>query len=87
MVALGRALMIGTRSVLWDEPFQGLVLGLGLAVAHRYADVLRQVRSRRSGTTMVITESNSERLQNFGNIVLSIERGVMTHQEGGLSAH
>ena len=36
MVALGRALMVGTRAVLLDEPFQGLAPALAL----RYAEAL-----------------------------------------------
>ena len=82
MVALGRALMIGTRLVLLDEPFQGLAP----ALAHRYAEVLREVRSRRGDTTMVITESNPELLHSFGDAVYTIERGAVTFQEGGFSA-
>lgn len=77
MVALGRALMIGTKLVLLDEPFQGLAP----ALAHRYADALRTIREKKRETTLVITESNPELLQNFGDVVYRIERGEVTLEE------
>ena len=42
MVALGRALMLGTRLLILDEPFQGLAPVL----AQRYAEALRRLRSQ-----------------------------------------
>jgi branched-chain amino acid transport system ATP-binding protein len=71
MVALGRALMLGTRLVLLDEPFQGLAP----ALAQRYADALRRLRSQDSDITILITESNPRLLDTFADVTLTIERG------------
>jgi branched-chain amino acid transport system ATP-binding protein len=74
IVALGRALMIGTKLVLLDEPFQGLAPVL----AHRYADVLRAVREKNPETTLIITESSPDLLKGFGDTVYQIERGEVS---------
>ena len=71
MVALGRALMIGTRLVLLDEPFQGLAP----ALAARYADALRRLRDRERELTLLITESNPALLREFADATFLIERG------------
>ncbi|HEY4252427.1 MAG TPA: ATP-binding cassette domain-containing protein [Roseomonas sp.] len=71
MVALGRALMVGTRAVLLDEPFQGLAPALAL----RYADALRRLRDALPGLAILITESNPELLRPLVEATLVIERG------------
>jgi branched-chain amino acid transport system ATP-binding protein len=71
MVALGRALMLGTRLVILDEPFQGLAPVL----AQRYAEALRQLRVQDRNITLLITESNPKLLDTFADVALSIERG------------
>ncbi|MEM7043199.1 MAG: ATP-binding cassette domain-containing protein [Pseudomonadota bacterium] len=71
MVALGRALMIGTRLLMLDEPLQGLAP----ALARRYADALRALRDRDQEVTLIITESNPALLRTFADRVLVIERG------------
>jgi branched-chain amino acid transport system ATP-binding protein len=71
MVALGRALMLGTRLLILDEPFQGLAPVL----AHRYAEALRRLRSRDKDITLLITESNPKLLETFADVTLTIERG------------
>lgn len=71
MVALGRALMLGTRLIMLDEPFQGLAPALG----RRYAEALRALRDRDRDVTLVITESNPELLRKFADRALVIERG------------
>jgi branched-chain amino acid transport system ATP-binding protein len=48
MVALGRALMLGTRLVILDEPFQGLAPVL----AQRYAEALRRLRAQDKDITL-----------------------------------
>jgi branched-chain amino acid transport system ATP-binding protein len=71
MVALGRALMIGTQLVILDEPFQGLAP----ALAQRYAEALRRLRSEDRAVTLLITESNPKLLSAFSDATLLIERG------------
>jgi len=71
MVALGRALMIGTRLLMLDEPFQGLAP----ALARRYAEVLRTLRDHDRDVTLIITESNPALLRTFADRALVIERG------------
>lgn len=71
MVALGRALMLGTRLIVLDEPFQGLAPVL----AQRYAEALRRLRAQDSEITLLITESNPKLLTTFADVTLTIERG------------
>lgn len=74
MVALGRALMLGTSLVILDEPFQGLAPVL----AQRYAEALRRLRAQDPDITLLVTESNPKLLEAFADTVLSIERGEIT---------
>ncbi|MBL8589325.1 MAG: ATP-binding cassette domain-containing protein [Methylobacteriaceae bacterium] len=71
MVALGRALMLGARLVILDEPFQGLAPVL----AQRYAEALRRLRSDDRQIALLITESNPKLLESFADVTLTIERG------------
>jgi branched-chain amino acid transport system ATP-binding protein len=71
MVALGRALMLGTRLVILDEPFQGLAPVL----AQRYVEALRRLRAQDKDITLLITESNPKLLEGFTDTRLVIERG------------
>src|SRR6478735_9705128 len=71
MVVLGRALMLGTRLIILDEPFQGLAPVL----AQRYAEALRRLRSQDKDITLLITESNPKLLETFAGVTLTIERG------------
>ena len=88
MVALGRALMLGTRLLILDEPFQGLApvlaqryaealrrLRLAPVLAQRYAEALRRLRSQDKDITLLITESNPKLLETFADVTLTIERG------------
>ena len=77
MVALARALMLGVRLVLLDEPFQGLAP----ALAHRYAEALRALRDLDSALTLIITESNPVLLKRFAERTLVIERGEVNEGE------
>lgn len=77
MVALGRALMIGTRLVLLDEPFQGLAP----ALARRYGDALRRLRERERELSLVITESNPALLAGLADTTFLIERGEVAPSE------
>src|SRR3954453_9310923 len=71
MAALGRALMLGTRLVILDEPFQGLAPVL----AQRYAEALRRLRAQDADITLLITESNPKLLETFADTTITIERG------------
>ena len=71
MVALGRALMVGTRAVLLDEPFQGLAP----ALAMRYAEALKRLRAALPDVAILITESNPELLRPLVEQTYVIERG------------
>ncbi len=71
MVALGRALMVGTRYVLLDEPFQGLAPALALS----YADTLGRLRRTRPDLGLLITESTPKLLDKIVDTSLAIERG------------
>ena len=71
MVALARALILGTKLVLLDEPFQGLAPVL----AQRYAEALRRLRSQDRAITLLVTESNPKLLATVSDHTLIIERG------------
>ncbi len=71
MVALARALMLGRKLVLLDEPFQGLAP----ALAQRYSEALRALRDSDRSVTLIITESNPALLRGFADRTLVIERG------------
>jgi ABC-type branched-subunit amino acid transport system ATPase component len=71
MVALGRALMVGSRVVLLDEPFQGLAP----ALAQRYAEALRRLREHAPELAVLVTESNPKLLAGMVDSTYTIERG------------
>ena len=71
MAALGRAVMVGTRVVLLDEPFQGLAT----ALANTYTETLRRVRTQRKDLALLITESSPKLVRRIADAALRIERG------------
>ncbi len=71
MVALGRALVVSTRYILLDEPFQGLAP----VVALSYVDALARLRRSRPDLGMLITESTPWLLDKIVDASVSIERG------------
>ena len=77
MVALGRALMVGSRVVLLDEPFQGLAPALAL----RYAETLRRLRDREREVALLVTESNPSLLLPLAETTYRIERGEVERVE------
>lgn len=79
MAALGRALMVGDRLLLLDEPFQGLAP----ALARRYAEALRALRAQRPELSILITESNPALLAPLAGQVYTIERGEMVSAREG----
>jgi ABC-type branched-subunit amino acid transport system ATPase component len=76
MVALGRALMAGTRLVLLDEPFQGLAPVLAV----QYGEALGRLRTIRPEICVAVTESNASLLGNIPDLTWTIERGVLSTQ-------
>jgi urea transport system ATP-binding protein len=76
MVALGRALMAGTRLVLVDEPFQGLAPVLAV----QYAEALGRLRQVRPDLCVIITESNASLLKDIPDQTITLERGEL-HSE------
>jgi ABC-type branched-subunit amino acid transport system ATPase component len=71
MVALGRAIMVGTRAILLDEPFQGLAPALVL----RYAEALARLRAALPDVAILITESSPDLLGPLLEATYVIERG------------
>jgi len=78
MVALGRALMAGTRLVLLDEPFQGLAPVLAI----QYGEALGRLRNVRPDLCVIVTESNASLLKDIPDQVWTMERGELS-----VSAH
>ncbi len=78
MAALGRALMVGTRLILLDEPFQGLAPVL----ANQYAESLRRLHEIAPELCVVVTESNRSLLRDLPDATLTLERGELVEGEG-----
>ena len=77
MAALGRALMVGTRLILLDEPFQGLAPVL----ANQYAESLRRLHEIAPELCIVVTESNRSLLRDLPDATLTLERGELVASE------
>ena len=82
MVALGRALMAGTRLELVDEPFQGLAPVLAV----QYAEALGRLRQVRPDLCVIITESNASLLKDIPDQTITLERGEL-RSEARTSQH
>lgn len=74
MVALGRALMVGSRLVLLDEPLQGLAPVLAM----QYVEAIGRLRQLRPDLCVIITESNASLLSQVPDQTWVLERGSLT---------
>lgn len=72
LVALARALMVGHRLLLLDEPFEGLAP----ALAERTADVIRTALAEEPELAVVVAESEYRRVEELAGHVYHIERGA-----------
>jgi branched-chain amino acid transport system ATP-binding protein len=79
LVALGRALMIGSKLLLLDEPFEGIAP----ALAQRLAEVISQLRSE--GMAVIFSESDLQYSRHLVQNVFEIDRGILTSQSIQLS--
>ncbi|MFO1350333.1 MAG: ATP-binding cassette domain-containing protein [Gammaproteobacteria bacterium] len=69
LVALGRALMCGSRLLLLDEPFEGLAP----ALARRLAQVLYDLKQQQ--ISALIADSNQQHMADLLDKIFMIERG------------
>jgi branched-chain amino acid transport system ATP-binding protein len=72
LVALGRALMAGRKLLLLDEPFEGVAPVL----ARRLAEVIAELR--RSGLSVILSESSMTHAHNLLDRVFTIDRGAVS---------
>jgi branched-chain amino acid transport system ATP-binding protein len=72
LVALGRALMAGRKLLLLDEPFEGVAPVL----ARRLAEVIAELR--KSGLSVILSESSMTHAHNLLDRVFTIDRGSVT---------
>jgi branched-chain amino acid transport system ATP-binding protein len=70
LVALGRALAIGTKCLLLDEPFEGIAP----ALAERLADVLSSLRGK--DLTLLMAQSDMNHSRGLVDVEVTIERGA-----------
>lgn len=73
MVALGRALVLASKVLMLDEPFQGLAPALALD----YARALARLREAKPEIAILITESSPHLLDALADVTLTIERGMI----------
>jgi branched-chain amino acid transport system ATP-binding protein len=70
LVALGRALAIGTRCLLLDEPFEGIAP----ALSERLAEVLASLRGK--DLTLLMSQSDMNHSRDLIDVEFTIERGA-----------
>ena len=73
LVALGRALAVGTRLLLLDEPFEGVAP----ALSQRLSEVVGQLRG--SGLTVILSQSDLNHSRSLLDDEIVIERGANLH--------
>lgn len=75
LVAIGRALMCGSRLLLLDEPFEGVAP----ALSRRIAEVVAGLKS--AGLSIILAESDLQHCAELLDCVFRIERGEVTQAE------
>ena len=70
LVALGRALAIGTRCLLLDEPFEGIAP----ALSERLSEVLASLRGK--DLTLLMSQSDMNHSRDLIDVEFTIERGA-----------
>jgi branched-chain amino acid transport system ATP-binding protein len=71
LVALGRALMCGTRLLLLDEPFEGVAP----ALAQRLAELVAGLKNE--GMSVMLSESDLQHSERLVDRVIAIDRGAI----------
>jgi branched-chain amino acid transport system ATP-binding protein len=72
LVALGRALVCGTRLLLLDEPFEGVAP----ALAQRLVEVVAGLK--REGLTVLLSESDLQHSERMVDRIIVIDRGAIS---------
>ncbi len=75
MVALARALLVGTKLLLLDEPMEGIAPVL----VGRIADILAELK--REGEAVLVTESNDSHIADLLDGSYVIERGSVVRRD------
>lgn len=71
MVALARSLLCARKLLLLDEPLEGV----SPALSYRLAEVIRSFREREPGLSILVAESDLNRIHLFTEDIYTIERG------------
>ncbi|MEY3740064.1 MAG: hypothetical protein RLZZ192_740 [Pseudomonadota bacterium] len=74
LVALGRALMVGSKLLLLDEPFEGVAP----ALAQRLAEVISRLKDE--GMAVIFSESDLQYSEHLVQKIYSIDRGAVTER-------
>jgi branched-chain amino acid transport system ATP-binding protein len=72
LVALGRALVCGTKLLLLDEPFEGVAP----ALAHRLVEVVADLK--RDGMSVILSESDLQHSERMVDRIIVIDRGAIS---------
>jgi len=72
LVALGRALMCGTKLLLLDEPFEGVAP----ALAQRLVEVIGALK--KEGMSVLVSESDLQHSERMVDRIVTIDRGSIT---------
>ena len=72
LVAIGRALMCGTKLLLLDEPFEGVAP----ALAHRLVEVVSGLKQQ--GMSVILSESDLQHSERMVDRIFVIDRGSVS---------